>query len=103
MYKVLKGFYDIMNETLECVLYSSDLEAFINLAIIKLQTTYTEVLRTKLFKVLEQLTVFEDYYKSSYKIDALTEILESYETADEVSEDNRNLASKILENIRLHQ
>ena len=33
MYRILKCFYDVMNQTFECILYSSDLEAFINLSI----------------------------------------------------------------------
>ena len=102
MYRILKCFYDVMNETYECILYSSDLEAFINLSIIKLQSTSNEELRYYIFQVLLQLTIFEDYFKVGYKIDELVDILEAYENSSDVSEDNRVLSSKILENIKLH-
>lgn len=91
-----------MNVTCECILYSSDIEVFINLALLKLESTYTEELRTYIFKVLLQLTAFNDYFKSNFKKDELVEILKSYENCLEVSEDNRTLASNILDNIKLH-
>ncbi len=103
MYRILKCFYDVMNETFECILYSSDLEAFINFSIIQLESTYTEKLRNEVFKLLLLLTIFDDYFKTNYKIDRLVEVLESYETSTEVSEETRNLASKVLENIKLHE
>jgi len=92
-----------MNQTFECILYSSDLEAFINLSIKRLESTYTEELRKSIFQVLLQLTIFDDYFKTSYKIEELTEILESYEKCSTVNEENRTLATKILENIKLHE
>ena len=102
MYRILKCFNDIMINTKECLLYSNDLEAFIGLEINKLGTTNNEELRLYLLIVLQQITLFEDYYKSKYKIDELVEILESYESSTDVNEENRSLASKVLENINLH-
>jgi hypothetical protein len=82
-------------------MYSSDLEAFINLAIKKLESTYTEELRIYLLKVLYQITAFEDYYKYNYKLDELKELLEAYQSSDLISEENKDLAGKILENFSL--
>ncbi len=91
-----------MEKTKECILYVSDIEAFINLSLIKLESTYSPQLRTYLFRVLKQLTFYDDYYKTRYKIDELEEILECYEDCEDVSDENRILAQKIIENIRNH-
>jgi len=102
MFRILKFFYDLMNDTCECILYSSDIEVFVNLTLTKLESTYSEELRTYIFNVLLQLTAFDDYFKSNFKIDELVELLENYEMCEDVSEENRTLAAKILENIKLH-
>ena len=103
MYQILKCFYDIMNNTFECVLYSSDLEAFINLSLKKLESSCTDTLIYYLFQVLLQITIFDDYFKINYKITELVELLESYENCVDVNDENRSLASKILENIKMRE
>jgi len=102
MYRILKCFNDAMTLTKSCLLYSSDLEAFVGLSIKKLETTHTEELRLYILTVLQQITIFDDYYKTRYKIDELVDILENYQSSDEVCVENRSLANKVLENINQH-
>jgi len=101
-YRILKCFNDTMATTKDCLLYSSDLEAFIGLSIKKLETTTNEELRMYILNVLQQITIFDDYYKTKYKIDELIDILESYESSNDVCEENRTISAKILENINKH-
>ena len=54
MFRILKCFNDIMSTTKDCLLYSSDLEAFVGLSIKKLETTSNEELRLYLLNILQQ-------------------------------------------------
>jgi len=103
MFRILKCFNDIMSTTKDCLLYSSDLEAFVGLSIKKLETTSNEELRLYLLNILQQITIYDDYYKTKYQIEELIEILECYESSNDVCEENRTLANKILENINQHK
>jgi len=103
MFRILKCFNDIMSTTKDCLLYSSDLEAFVGLSIKKLETTSNEELRLYLLNILQQITIYDDYYKTKYQIEELIEILECYESSNDVWEENRTLANKILENINQHK
>ena len=103
MFRILKCFNDIMSTTKDCLLYSSDLEAFVGLSIKELETTSNEELRLYLLNILQQITIYDDYYKTKYQIEELIEILECYESSNDVCEENRTLANKILENINQHK
>jgi hypothetical protein len=92
-----------MSVSKECLLYSSDLEAFVGLSVKILETTSTEELRFYILSVLEKITVYDDYYKSKYKFDELYEILENYMESTDVCDENKNIASKVFENMKLHQ
>ena len=103
MYRILQCLIDILDHTKSSFFYSTDLESFINIAIKKLESTYTDKLRFYILKVLERITFYDDYYKMRYKIDLLEELMENYETNEEVDEENQQMATKILENIRKHK
>jgi len=78
------------------------MESFINIAIKKLESTYTDKLRYFLLSLLERVSFYDNYYKEKYKIEVLIELMEDYETNDEVDEYNQKIATKVLENIRSH-
>ena len=103
LYRTLQCLIDILDLTKSSFFYSTDLESFINIAIKRLESTYTDKLRLYFLRVLERLTYYDDYYKTKYKIDLLEELMENYETNDEVEEENQKMATKILENIKKHK
>lgn len=102
IYKVLQCLIDVFDASSECVIYSSDLESFINVSISKLESTYTEELRFYILTTLEKLLKYDEYYKSKYKINELTDILESYIDHEGVDEKNKELCKKILSKIQMH-
>jgi hypothetical protein len=102
MYRVLQCLKDIIDSTNDSVMYSSDLESFINTSIIKLESTYTDELRQYTLEVILRVTKYDEYYKTRYKIDELTEIIESYIDHESVDEDSKKLCKKILENLNSH-
>lgn len=98
--RILQCFYDLLKSSPVCVMYSCDLESFIDVSIQILETTYTAKLRLYLMKVLEKLTRFDEYYKLKYKYSDLIEILESYLEHDDIGEKCRELCIKTLDNIQ---
>jgi hypothetical protein len=102
MYRILQCFLDIIEATNDSVMYSSDLESFINLSIDKLQSTYTDDLRFYILSVLEKLTKYDEYYKTRYKIDELIECMESYIDHPSVDDKNKDICRNILNNLNNH-
>jgi hypothetical protein len=98
--KILQCFYDLLKSSPICVMYSCDLESFLDVSIQILETTYTTKLRLYLLKVLDKLTRFDEYYKLKYKYVELTEILESYVENEDTGEKCKELCLKILDNIQ---
>ena len=103
LYRILQCLIDILDHSKSSFFYSTDLESFINIAIKRLESTYTDKLRSFVLKVLERITFYDDYYKSKYKLELLEELMDNYETNDEVDEDNQKIATQILENIKKHK
>jgi len=103
LYRILQCLIDIIDSTKSSFFYSTDLESFINIAIKKLESTYTDKLRFYILKVLERITFYDDYYKMKYKLDLLEELMENYEINDEVDEENQKMATQILQNIKNHK
>ena len=95
LYKILQCLIDIINLTKSSFFYSTDLESFINIAIKRLESTYTDKLRFFLLSVVERVTFYDDYYHNKYKLDVLVELMENYETNDEVEEENQKIAAEI--------
>jgi hypothetical protein len=98
--RILQCFYDLLKSSPVCVMYSCDLESFIDVSIKILESTYTTKLRLYLLKVLEKLTRFDEYYKLKYKYVEMIEILESYIEHEDIGEKCRELCLKTLENIK---
>jgi hypothetical protein len=103
VYKVLQCLIDIFDASNDCVIYSSDLESFINVSISKLESTYTEELRFYILTTLEKLLKYEEYFKTKYKIDELKDILDSYIDHEGVDDKNKELCKKILSKIKMHE
>ena len=100
LYRLLQCCIDITNYTQSSYFYSTDMESFINIAVKKLESTFTDKLRYFILSLLERVTFFDDYYKDKYKIDIIFELMEDYATNDEVDEFNQKISSKIIENLK---
>ena len=103
LYRILQCLIDILEYSKSSFFYSTDLEGFINIAIKRLESTYTDKLRYYILLVLDRITFYDDYYKIKYKLSLLEELMENYETNDEVDEENQKIATKILDNIKRHK
>jgi len=100
MFRILQCFIDIMNSTNSSYFYATDMESFINIALEKLESTFTDKLRYFILSVLERVTFYDDYYKEKYKLSLLLELMEDYQSNEEVDPSNQQIAGKIIENIR---
>ena len=102
MYRVLQCLMDIIDFSGHSVMYSSDLESFINMSIIKLESTYTDELRFYILEVLLRVTKYDEYYKTRYKFNDLMECMESYINHHSVNDVNKILCNQILKNLKSH-
>ena len=97
--KILKCLEDLMNNYDKSIFYESDLESFIDILLPKLQMTENDDLKEKLLKCLERVTKYDEYYRQMYKVEEITELMEDFESAEDQSEDVRNISKQIVINI----
>ena len=93
---------NIMDKEKCCVLYSSDLEVFVDIALNKLDSTSSEELKFFILEAMERVTLYEEYYKDMYKIDEMNELFDNIANSDEISENIRDRAQNILDNLAKH-
>ena len=97
--KILKCLEDLMRNYDKSIFYESDLESFIDILLPKLQLTENNELKEKLLKCLENVTKYNEYYGEMYKVEEITELMEDFESAENQSEDVRNISKQIVINI----
>ena len=97
--KILKCLEDLMSNYDKSIFYESDLESFIDILLPKLQLTENNELKEKLLKCLENVTKYNEYYGEMYKVEEITELMEDFESAENQSEDVRNISKQIVINI----
>jgi hypothetical protein len=102
MYKVLKCLADVMDTLEDSVMYSSDLETFIDMIISKLESTCTYELRLYTLNVLKRITKYNEYYKTRYKIDQIEFLMDSLISLHDVEEDLKDSCQEILNNLASH-
>lgn len=98
--KILLCFNNIMDKEKRNVFYSKDLETFIDIVLLKLETTYTDGVKLFLLEALKRVTYYNDLYKEMYKVKALTDLVEDFSSNDEQSEAVKKISKKILSNIQ---
>ena len=81
------------------IFYESDLESFIDILLPKLQMTENNELKEKLLKCLDRVTKYDEYYGQMYKVEEITELMEDFESAENQSEEVRNIGKQIVINI----
>ena len=97
--KILKCLEDLMRNYDKSIFYESDLESFIDILLPKLQMTENNELKEKLLKCLEHVTKYNEYYGEMYKVEEITELMEDFESAENQSEEVRNVSKQIVINI----
>lgn len=102
MYKILKCLSDSIDVMQDSVLYSSDLDTFIDLIIAKLESTYTYELRLSILNVLQRITKYNEYYKNRYKMDQIQYIMDSLISMHDVEDDIKVICQQILDNLDSH-
>lgn len=98
--KELLVFLNLMESEKKIIFYSKDLECFIDMLLLKLQTFYTEEVKFFLLKTLENITKYKEYFKRMYKSKEITDLLEDYKNNDDNGESIKELSGKILGNIQ---
>ena len=88
-----------MNNYEKSIFYESDLESFIDILLPKLQMTESNDLKEKLLRCLDGVTKYDEYYGQMYKVEEITELMEDFESADNQSEEVRNISKQIVINI----
>ena len=61
--------------------------------------TENNELKEKLLKCLERVTKYDEYYGQMYKVEEITELMEDFESAENQSEEVRNIGKQIVINI----
>jgi hypothetical protein len=102
MYKVLKCLADVMDTLEDSVMYSSDLETFIDMIISKLESTCTYELRLYTLNVLARITKYDEYYKTRYKIDQIEFLMDSIVSLHDAEDDLKVICQEILNNLASH-
>ena len=97
--KILKCLEDLMNSYEKCIFYESDLESFIDMLLPKLQMTENNDFKEKLLKCLDRVTKYDEYYGQMYKVEEITELMEDFESAENQTEEVRNIGKQIVINI----
>ncbi len=102
LFKLYLTMTNIMDKEKCCVLYSSDLEVFVDIALNKLDSTSSEELKFFILEAMERVTLYDEYYKDMYKIDEMNELFDNIANSDEISENIRERAQNILDNLAKH-
>ena len=97
--QVLKCLNDLMNNQTKSIFYESDLEVFIDIILSKFQMTENIELMKKLLSSLDKVTQYEEYNRSRYKMENITEFLEDIQSAEDQPEEIKSISKKILGNL----
>lgn len=98
--KLMKMFLCLSNifaQEQNNVLYSTDIETFIDIVLCKLETTYTDELKAFIIDAVEKVVYYPEYYKSMYKIDDIIELFEDYVNNESQSEAIKKKAKNVLD------
>ena len=97
--KILKCLDDLMSSYEKSIFYESDLESFIDILLPQLEITDNNELKKKLLECLDRVTKYDEYYGQMYKVDEITELMEDFESAENQSDEVRNISKQIVINI----
>lgn len=90
---------NIMEKEKESTFYIGDMETFIDIILLKLQSLYTEEVKVFIIDVVEKMMQFKKYYTTMYKIDEIIELFEDLSENPGQGESIKEKAAKVLEDI----
>ena len=90
---------NIFDKEQDNILYSTDLESFIDIIILKLQSVYTEELKTFIIDMMERITQYPEYYKRIYKIEEISNLFDDFANNDTETEVVKLKAKKVVDNL----
>lgn len=99
MIKMFLCLSNIFDKEQDNILYSTDLESFIDIIILKLQSAYTEELKTFIIDMMERITQYPEYYKRIYKIDEISNLFDDFANNDTETEVVKLKAKKVVDNL----
>lgn len=90
---------NIFDKEQDNILYSTDLESFIDIIILKLQSAYTEELKTFIIDMMERITQYPEYYKRMYKIEEISNLFDDFANNDTETEVVKLKAKKVVDTL----
>ena len=99
MIKMFLCLSNIFDKEQDNILYSTDLESFIDIIILKLQSAYTEELKTFIIDMMERITQYPEYYKRMYKIEEISNLFDDFANNDTETEVVKLKAKKVVDTL----
>ena len=93
MIKMFLCLRNILDNVKDNILYSTDLESFIDIIIIKLQIAESE-LTPFIIDIIEKITIYPEYYRTMYKIDEILNLFADFACNNDTVEELVKLKSK---------
>ena len=97
--KILYCMKCLMDKENKDIIYSKELEAFMDIAIRYLESTDDNDFRFCVLEVLQRITEFNEYFHIMYKTKELQDLLDDYIKSDKVSEKAKNKSRSVLNNL----
>ena len=97
--KILYCMKCLMDKENKDIMYSKELEAFMDIAIRYLEYTDDNDFRFCVLEVLQRITKFNEYFHIMYKTEELLDLLDDYIKSDKVSEKAKNKSRSVLNNL----
>ena len=96
MLKILLLMNNVFEKEQKNVLYARDLDAIVDIILVKFETIYAEEIKYFLLMLLQTVVSLKDYYKEQYKMNIIMDFMEALKDNEESSEGLRKLGKNIL-------
>lgn len=96
MLKILLLMNNVFEKEQKNVLYARDLDAIVDIILVKFETIYAEEIKYFLLMLLQTVVSLKDYYKEQYKMNVIMDFMETLKENEEASEGLKKLGKNIL-------
>ena len=94
--KILLLMNNVFEKEQKNVLYARDLDAIVDIILVKFETIYAEEIKYFLLMLLQTVVSLKDYYKEQYKMNIIMDFMETLKENEEASEGLKKLGKNIL-------
>jgi hypothetical protein len=94
--KILLLMNNVFEKEQKNVLYARDLDAIVDIILVKFETIYAEEIKYFLLMLLQTVVSLKDYYKEQYKMNVIMDFMETLKENEEASEGLKKLGKNIL-------